>query len=51
MLQLSALSNHLYCITLYYIGYESIMNNYRNSYGVKNVVGGVEFYFELDLAD
>ncbi len=28
----------------------AIMNNYGNSYGVKNVAGGVEFYFELDLA-
>ena len=28
---------------------KAIMNNYGNSYGVKNVVGGVEFYFELDM--
>lgn len=28
----------------------AIMNNYGNDYGVKNVAGGVEFYFELDLA-
>ena len=28
---------------------KAIMNNYGNSYGVKNVVGGVEFYFDLDL--
>lgn len=28
---------------------KAIMNNYGNSYGVKNVAGGVEFYFELDL--
>jgi hypothetical protein len=25
------------------------MNNYGNEYGAKNVAGGVEFYFELDL--
>ena len=30
---------------------KAIMNNYGNKYGVKNVLGGVEFYFELDLAD
>ena len=29
----------------------AIMNNYGNSYGVKNVAGGVEFYFELDLVN
>ena len=29
---------------------KAIMNNYGNKYGVNNVVGGVEFYFELDLA-
>ena len=28
---------------------KAIMNNYGNSYGVKNVAGGVEFYFDLDL--
>ena len=28
---------------------KAIMNNYGNKYGVKNVVGGVEFYFELDM--
>ena len=28
---------------------KAIMNNYGNTYGVKNVAGGVEFYFELDL--
>ena len=28
---------------------KAIMNNYGNSYGAKNVAGGVEFYFELDL--
>ena len=28
---------------------KAIMNNYGNRYGVKNVAGGVEFYFELDL--
>ena len=28
---------------------KAIMNNYGNNYGVKNVAGGVEFYFELDL--
>lgn len=28
---------------------KAIMNNYGNGYGVKNVAGGVEFYFELDL--
>ena len=26
---------------------KAIMNNYGNEYGVKNVLGGVEFYFEL----
>lgn len=30
---------------------KAIMNNYGNKYGVNNVIGGVEFYFELDLAD
>ena len=29
---------------------KAIMNNYGNKYGVKNVAGGVEFYFELNLA-
>ena len=29
---------------------KAIMNNYGNSYGVKNVAGGVEFYFEVDLS-
>lgn len=28
---------------------KAIMNNYGNEYGVKNVAGGVEFYFDLDL--
>ena len=28
---------------------KAIMNNYGNNYGVRNVAGGVEFYFELDL--
>lgn len=28
---------------------KAIMNNYGNDFGVKNVVGGVEFYFEVDL--
>ena len=28
---------------------KAIMNNYGNKYGVKNVAGGVEFYFELEL--
>ena len=28
---------------------KAIMNNYSNKYGVKNVAGGVEFYFELDM--
>jgi len=28
---------------------KAIMNNYGNDYGVKNVVGGIEFYFEVDL--
>lgn len=28
---------------------KAIMNNYGNDYGVKNVAGGVEFYFDLDL--
>lgn len=29
---------------------KAIMNNYENDYGVKNVIGGVEFYFEVDQA-
>ena len=29
---------------------KAIMNNYGNKYGVKNVAGGVEFYFELDVS-
>ena len=29
----------------------AIMNNYGNEYGVENVIGGVEFYFDIDLAD
>lgn len=29
----------------------AIMNNYGNEYGVQNVIGGVEFYFDIDLAD
>ncbi len=29
---------------------KAIMNNYGNSYGVRNVAGGVEFWFELDLS-
>ena len=28
---------------------KAIMNNYGNKYGVRNVAGGVEFYFDLDL--
>ena len=28
---------------------KAIMNNYGYSYGVRNVAGGVEFWFELDL--
>ena len=28
---------------------KAIMNNYGNDYGAKNVEGGIEFYFELDL--
>ena len=28
---------------------KAIMNNYGNSYGVRNVAGGVEFYFDLDI--
>jgi signal transduction histidine kinase len=28
---------------------KAIMNNYDNDYGVRNVDGGVEFYFELNL--
>ena len=28
---------------------KAIMNNYGNNYGVKNVAGGIEFYFEVDL--
>ena len=29
---------------------KAIMNNYENKYGVRNTAGGVEFFFELDLA-
>ena len=29
---------------------KAIMNNYGNKFGVKNVAGGVEFYFDLNLA-
>ena len=29
---------------------KAIMNNYGNKYGAKNVAGGIEFYFELDMA-
>ena len=28
---------------------KAIMNNYGNDYGAKNVAGGIEFYFEVDL--
>ena len=28
---------------------KAIMNNYGNEYGAKNVAGGIEFYFDLDL--
>ena len=28
---------------------KAIMNNYGNEFGAKNVEGGIEFYFELDL--
>ena len=28
---------------------KAIMNNYGNKYGAKNVAGGIEFYFEVDL--
>ena len=28
---------------------KAIMNNYGNDFGVKNVAGGVEFYFDVDL--
>ena len=27
------------------------MNNYRNAYGAFNTEDGVEFYFDLDLAE
>ncbi len=30
---------------------KAIMNNYKNSYGVENKVGGVEFFFEMDLCE
>ncbi len=30
---------------------KAIMNNYGNEYGAKNVIGGIEFYFDLDLKD
>ncbi len=29
---------------------KAIMNNYGNEYGARNVIGGIEFYFDLDLA-
>ena len=28
---------------------KAIMNNYGNKYGARNVAGGIEFYFELNL--
>lgn len=28
---------------------KAIMNNYGNAYGAKNVAGGIEFFFELDI--
>ena len=28
---------------------KAIMNNYGNNYGARNVAGGIEFYFEVDL--
>ena len=28
---------------------KAIMNNYGNEFGARNVEGGVEFYFDLDL--
>ena len=28
---------------------KAIMNNYGNDYGARNVAGGIEFYFEVDL--
>ena len=28
---------------------KAIMNNYGNKFGARNVVGGIEFFFELDL--
>lgn len=28
---------------------KAIMNNYGNEYGARNVVGGIEFYFDVDL--
>ena len=28
---------------------KAIMNNYGNKFGAKNVAGGIEFYFEVDL--
>lgn len=30
---------------------KAIMNNYGNDYGVENVLGGVEFYFDIKKAD
>lgn len=30
---------------------KAIMNNYGNEYGVKNVLGGVEFYFDIEKVD
>ena len=30
---------------------KAIMNNYGNEYGVENVIGGGEFYFDIDVAD
>ena len=29
---------------------KAIMNNYGNDFGVKNVAGGVEFFFDLDIS-
>ncbi len=30
---------------------KAIMTNTNNKYGVENKIDGVEFYFEVDLAD
>ena len=30
---------------------KSIMDTYKNEYGVRNIMDGVEFYFDLNIKD